>query len=92
MPSTSFRARSTKKAHKKKDSIVRAAMQSSALGRYQRTCAAGSGTPKAERPRARRIMLSKRSRAAVVAGEADSTDNEVVTDGMGGVTRVARNM
>lgn len=54
----------------------------------------GSGIPKADRPRARRIMLSKCSRAAVVAGDADSerSESDVVADGRGGVIFVARNM
>lgn len=67
-------------------------MKSSVLGRYQRAWPVGFGIPKAERPSARRIRLSKCSRAAVVAGEADSTDNEVVTEGTGAVILVARNM
>lgn len=72
--------------------MVSAAMASSAGGRYQRAEAVGSGMPKAERPRARRMRLSKCSSAAVVAGEEDSREMEV-EDGAGGVVMwVARNM
>jgi len=75
-------------------SIVSAAIASSALGRYQRFIESGSGIPKVDLPRARRMMLSKCSRAAVVAGDvtADSTDNAVAVEGIGGGTWVARNM
>ncbi len=55
--------------------------------------------PKVERPRARRMMVSKCSSAAVVEGEEDSTDREVELDAellggmlMGGGRCVARNM
>src|SRR4051812_42516154 len=94
MPSTSLHARRTKKAPRKKMSIVSAAIASSALGRYQRAEAVGSGIPNAERPSALRIIVSKCSNAAVVAGEAvaDSTDNSVAVEGMGGGMWVARNM
>lgn len=94
MPSTSLHARRTKKAPRKKMSIVRAAIASSALGRYQGLVASGSGIPNVERPSARRIMLSKCSRAAVVAGDvvADSTDNAVAVEAIGDGRCVARNM
>lgn len=74
--------------------MVNAAMASSALGRYQRFRESGSGIPKVDLPRAFRIMLSKCSRAAVVAGDvvADSTDSAVAVEGRGGGTWVARNM
>jgi len=92
MPSTSLQARRTKNAPRKKTSIVRAAIASSALGRYQGLLV--MELPNVERPRARRMILSKCSRAAVVAGEvvADSTDRAVVVDDIGGGTWVARNM
>lgn len=50
--------------------------------------------PKVERPRARRIMVSKCSSAAVVDGDDDSTDKEVELDvvGSGAGRWVARNM
>lgn len=75
-------------------SMVRAAMVSSALGRYQRVVAVGSGIPNAERPSALRIKLSKCSNAAVVAGKAlaDSTARSVAVEGIGGGRWVARNM
>ena len=92
MPRTSLHARSTKKAPRKKTSMVRAEMTSSALGRYQRVEAPGSGMPNAARPRALRIMVSKCSSAAVVAGVADSMANWVAVDGIGAGRCVARNM
>lgn len=94
MPRTSLQARSTRKAPRKKTSIVRAAIASSALGRYHGLLVNPSGTPNVERPSARRMRLSKCSRAAVVAGEvaAPSTDRAVAVDGIGGGTWVARNM
>lgn len=92
MPNTNLQANNTKKAPRKKTIMVRVAMASSAEGRYQRVEAEGSGIPKADRPRARRMMLSKCSRAAVVAGEDDSREIEVVEGGIGGETCVARNM
>jgi hypothetical protein len=54
----------------------------------------GSGIPYAERPSALRIMVSKWSNAAMVAGDAvaDSTANSVAADGRGGGKCVARNM
>lgn len=94
MPKTSLHANSTKKAPRKNTSIVKAAMASSALGRYQRAVAVGSGIPKAERPRALRIMVSKCSSAAVVMGVGDSSARAVAVDGEGSGegTCVARNM
>lgn len=85
-------ARRTKNAPRKNTSMVSAAMASSALGRYQRLEALGSGIPNAVRPSALRIMLSKCSSAAVVAGVADSRASSVAVDGMGGGRWVARNM
>lgn len=75
-------------------SIVRAAMASSALGRYQRLVIVIFGTPKVDRPRALRMMVSKCSRAAVVAGDvvAESTDNAVAVEGRGVGRWVARNI
>jgi len=75
-------------------SIVSAAMASSALGRYHGFVAKGSGIPKVERPRARRMILSKCSSAAVVAGEvvADSTESAVAVDATGDGRCVARNI
>lgn len=69
------------------------AIASSALGRYQGLVAVGSGMPKVERPRARRMMLSKCSRAAVVAGDvvAEST-SAVAVEGIGDGRWVARNI
>lgn len=69
-------------------SMVKAAMTSSALGRYQRPAVVGCGIPKVDLPRARRMMLSKCSRAALVAGDevADSTDNAVAVEVRGGGT------
>jgi len=78
----------------KNKNIVRAAIASSALGRYQGLVAAGFGIPNVDRPRAWRIILSKCSRAAVVAGDAaaDSTERAVAVDGIGGGKCDARNM
>ena len=75
-------------------SMVSAAMASSVLGRYHGLVANGSGIPKVDRPRARRMMLSKCSRAAVVAGEvcADSTESAVAVEATGDGRWVARNM
>jgi hypothetical protein len=89
-----LQARRTKKAPRKKTSIVRAAIKSSALGKYHGLLLRVSGTPNVARPSARLIILSKCSRAAIVAGEvvADSTDRAVAVDGMGGGTWVARNI
>jgi hypothetical protein len=58
------------------------------LGRYHGLLDSISDVPNVERPRARRMRLSKCSRAAVVAGEvvADSTDRAVAVDGIGGGT------
>ena len=68
-------------------------MNWSALGRYQRFDALGSGIPNAFRPKALRIKLSKCSSAAVVAGDVTgSTERAVAVDGMGGGKCVARNM
>ena len=94
MPRTSLHARRTKNAPRKKTSIVRAAMASSALGRYHGLLNTLSGMLNVERPRARRMRLSKCSSAAVVAGEVvgDSMDRAVAVEGIGGGTWVARNM
>ena len=94
MPSTSLQARRTRKAPRKKTSIVREAVISSALGRYHGLLESGSVVLKVDRPSARRMRLSKCSSAAVVAGEvaAPSTDRAVAVDGIGGGTWVARNM
>lgn len=67
-------------------------MASSAEGRYHRFDADGSGIPKADRPKARRMMLSKCSSAAVVAGEEDSIEIDVLGGEIGGEMWVARNM
>ena len=81
-----MQARRTRKAPRKKTSIVRVAITSSALGRYHGLLDNVSDGPNVERPRARRMRLSKCSRAAMVAGEAvaDSTDSEVAVDAIGG--------
>jgi len=71
--------------------MVIEAMTSSALGRYHLVLAEGSGIPKAFLPSALRMMVSKCSRAAVVAGD-DSTEREVAVDGIGDGMWVARNM
>ena len=72
---------------------MRAAITSSALGRYQGPVAVGSGIPNVERPRARLMILSKCSNAAVVTGDsAGSADMSVAVEGMGGGRWVARNM
>lgn len=92
MPRTSLHASRTRKATRKTMSIVIAAIASSALGRYQGFVAVGSGTPNVDLPSALRITVSKCSRAAVVAGVADSTDSSVAVDGIGGETCVARNI
>ena len=94
MPSTSLHARRTRKAPRKKTSIVRAAIASSALGKYHGLLIKLSEVPNVDRPNARRMRLSKCSRAAVVAGEvvAPSTDRAVAVDGIGGGTWVARNI
>jgi len=94
MPSSSLHIRRIKNAPRKKIIIVSAAIASSALGRYHRLVAEGSGIPMAERPRACRMTLSKRSRAAARAGEllGDSTDNAVAVEGIGGCKCVARNI
>ena len=85
-------ASNTKKAPRKKTSMVRAAITSSVLGRYQGLVAVGSGIPNVERPRARLIRLSKCSRAAVVAGLSDSRAKAVAVDGIGGGKCVERNI
>lgn len=67
--------------------MVKPAMKSSVEGKYHGFVARGLGIPNVERPRARRIMLSKCSRAAaVVAPEAvvaDSRERAVAVEGMG---------
>jgi hypothetical protein len=89
-----LQARRTRKAPRKKTSIVSAAVISSALGKYQGLLESVSDVPNVDRPKARRMRLSKCSSAAVVAGEvvAPSTDSAVAVDGIGGGTWVARNM
>ena len=92
MPSTSLQARRTKKAPRKNVNAVKAAIASSALGRYHGFVARESNIPNVERPSARRMMLSKCSSAAVVAGVADSTESAVAVDSIGDGRWVARNM
>jgi hypothetical protein len=71
--------------------MVIEAMTSSALGRNHGVVELGFGRPKVDRPSALRIIVSKCSRAAVVAGE-DSTERDVAVDGSGGGRCVARNI
>lgn len=87
IPSTNLQASRTKKAPRKKTIMVKVAIESSALGRYQRAVAVGSGIPKADRPSALRMISSKWSRAAFVATD-DSTESEVAVEviGIGGDT------
>lgn len=63
--------------------MVRDAITSSVLGRYHGVIEFGFGKPNVDRPSALRTMVSKCSRAAVVAGD-DSTDKDVAVDGSGG--------
>lgn len=78
-----MQARRTKNAPRKKTIMVKDAITSSVLGRYHGVIESGFGKPNVERPRALRTMVSKCSRAAVVAGD-DSTDKDVAVDGSGG--------
>ena len=97
MPKTSLHARRNRYAPRKKTSIVRRAMRLSVVKKFLHVLYDGSEPmPNVERPRARRMMLSNCSSAAVVAGEvwaaADSTDNAVAEEGIGVGRCVARNM
>lgn len=95
MPRTSLQASRTKKAQRKNISIVVNAMMSSVPIMYQLLGTASTPLPKVDRPRARRMMASKCSSAAVVTGEAvasDSRANSVAVEGMGVGRCVARNI
>lgn len=74
--------------------MVRAAIKSS-VPKNQVELLGSPPAPKAERPSARRMMVSKCSKAAVVTGvdsAADSSESSVAVDGVLVGRCVARNM
>lgn len=88
-------ARRTRNAQRKKINVVRKAIISSVPIMYQLLDTVSTPLPKVDRPRARRMMASKCSRAAVVTGEAvasDSRVNSVAVEGIGVGRCVVRNM
>lgn len=97
MPRTSLTINSTVQARKKKSNMVRRAMASSdESAQKDFVCAAvplpppvalPRGSPCTDRPSAFRMMVSRRSSAATIAGEEgaeDSTDSSMVEVGIGG--------
>ena len=100
IPRTSLMISSTIQARKKKRIMVRSAMTSSDVKFPHQDEDAGrgaapDGSPCTERPSAFRIMVSRRSSAAIMAGEEgvdDSTESSMVDVGMGGGRWVDRSM
>lgn len=81
MPRSNLNAKSTTNAMRKNTIMVRRAMKSSVFKGYAEMEGGSKPVPNGERPNALRMIASKCSRTAVVAGEvvaADSTDEREV--------------